>query len=119
MSKATEKAAADARAKAAAQVAASQAAKQAETTAQRRAAVVDDSAPKTRARIVTDLPDGPQGEEHVPARKEVMVTANVPKGFRLTLDDGTQLAYSIGAQLMPQSHAEHWYAQANGVTIPD
>lgn len=46
-----------------------------------------------------------------------MVTANVPRAFKLRLDHTTQIAYNAGAQSMPRAHAEHWYAQNHGVTI--
>jgi hypothetical protein len=72
---------------------------------------------KQRARLVTDNTDGGEGEEHQPAKGDKMVTVNVPKAFRLTEDSGAVVAYPVGAQKMPESHANHWYAQAHGVTL--
>lgn len=58
-----------------------------------------------------------QAAAEAKAQGEEVVTVNVPRAFRLTLDDRTEVAYHPGAAMMPISHAEHWYAQANGVTI--
>ena len=46
-----------------------------------------------------------------------MVVANVPKAFKLTLDDHTPVNYVQGTVKMPREHAEHYYAVAHGVTI--
>lgn len=51
------------------------------------------------------------------AAGEDIVMASVPKGFRLTLDTYREVVYEAGAQQMPRSHAEHWYAKANGVKV--
>ena len=49
---------------------------------------------------------------------EEMVMATVTKAFRLTLDSYREVVYEPGVQEMPRSHAEHWYAKANGVKLP-
>lgn len=79
----------------------------------------EDDAPvvKQRARLVTDNTDGGEGAEHEPAKGDKMLTVNVAKAFRLTQDDGVTVQYKVGAQSMPTSHFDHWYAQAHGVTI--
>lgn len=46
-----------------------------------------------------------------------MVTAVVPKAFKLTLDDHKHVEYEAGTQDMPRAHAEHWFAVAMGVEI--
>lgn len=43
------------------------------------------------------------------------VIATVIKPFTLTLNDGSSRHYDVGAQRMPKSHADHWYAKAHGV----
>jgi len=48
---------------------------------------------------------------------EDTVMANVPKAFKLRLDHHKLIEYKPGAQRMPRAHAEHWYAEANGVTV--
>lgn len=54
-----------------------------------------------------------------PAEDEPKVLVNVPRPFKLT-DDGHILHnYTSGQQLMPKSHAEHFYAVAHGVTLVD
>lgn len=50
-------------------------------------------------------------------KKDVMVSATVPKQFHLTDDEGTRHTYAAGIQDMPESHARHWYSAANGVEI--
>jgi hypothetical protein len=45
------------------------------------------------------------------------VIVNVPKAFRLTLNDGRTIPYPAGAYGMPVKHADHWYSKANGVTV--
>lgn len=72
---------------------------------------------KHRARVVTDSTDGGEGEAHQPAKGDKMLTVTVAKAFRLTQDDGAMVQYKVGAQSMPTSHFEHWYAQAHGVTL--
>ena len=46
-----------------------------------------------------------------------MVVVNVPRGFRLSLDDYSQFEFHAGTQTVPREYAEHWYSQAHGVTI--
>lgn len=48
-----------------------------------------------------------------------MVTAIVPKGFRLTLDDHSEVVINAGTQELPLSQASHWFAKANGVQVYD
>lgn len=49
---------------------------------------------------------------------EELVMATVVKPFRLTLDNYREVVYEPGVQEMPRSHADHWYAKANGVKLP-
>lgn len=46
-----------------------------------------------------------------------IIMANVKQAFNFTDDNHKTTRYEAGAQKMPRSHAEHWYSQANGVTI--
>lgn len=46
-----------------------------------------------------------------------LVTAVVPKAFRLTCDDNTVIDYGVGIQDMPKSHATHWFSKAQGVQV--
>lgn len=46
-----------------------------------------------------------------------LVAVNVPKGFRLRLDNQIVVPVSAGAQRLPRRIAEHWYAKANGVKL--
>lgn len=48
-----------------------------------------------------------------------IVTANVVTAFNLTTDDGSIKRYEVGANKMPRSHADHWYAKAHGVKVVD
>lgn len=81
------------------------------TAAKKAAPTAGKTQPATRARLMPDaqLPNmdvvGPD------------VKVNVPKGFRLTRDDGLVVEYLAGRQMMPEMDAKHFYAQANGVTI--
>ncbi len=59
----------------------------------------------------------PRGKPE-PVDKRDMVTAIVPKAFRLTDDAFREHLYDVGIQEMPRAHAEHKYSIANGVTIP-
>lgn len=45
------------------------------------------------------------------------VDVTVPRGFNLQRDDGVTVRYNAGQYQMPKADAEHWYSQANGVTI--
>ncbi len=45
------------------------------------------------------------------------VEVNVPKAFKLTDDAHEVHEYGVGRQQMLKAHAEHFYAQANGVEI--
>lgn len=49
--------------------------------------------------------------------EEAQVEVNIPKAFNLTDDNHVMHAYGPGKRMMPVSHAEHFYAKANGVTI--
>lgn len=70
------------------------------------------AAPPPAAKKTDDAEDVP-----VRAKKEEMVSATVPRGFNLTLDDGSVKRYEPGVQDMPKSHAKHWYAKAHDVEI--
>jgi len=43
------------------------------------------------------------------------ILVNAPRGFTLTLDDGTPCVIRAGVQSLPRHLAEHWYAKAFGV----
>lgn len=47
------------------------------------------------------------------------VMVNVPKAFILTDDGYNEHKYGVGAQMMLESHANHEYAIANGVTLAE
>lgn len=47
---------------------------------------------------------------------EPTVDVLIPRGFLLTLDDGTKVKYEAGWDEMPQSHFDHPYTKAHGVT---
>lgn len=61
--------------------------------------------------------DGTGANKPVRERKKIedLVSVTVPQRFNLTLDHGVVVEYAAGIQDMPKSHAEHWYAKANGV----
>ena len=46
-----------------------------------------------------------------------LITVTVPVKFHLTLDTHDVVQYQPGVQEMPRTHAEHWYAKANGVVV--
>lgn len=46
-----------------------------------------------------------------------IVDVVVPHAFNLTLADYTVVQYTEATRRMPLSHAEHWYAKAQGVTL--
>lgn len=52
-----------------------------------------------------------------PADAEPKVTVDVPRDFNLTDDGHLVTSYKAGRQKMPRSHAEHFYAKANGVRV--
>ena len=56
-----------------------------------------------------------QAADEVTADDSVFVS--VPKAFQLRLTHEKVLSIPSGARSMPRAHAEHWYSQANGVTI--
>lgn len=62
-------------------------------------------------------------EAHLAKMKEIhpkhveSLVVTAPKAFKLTLDNGTVVPVQPGVQRMPRCMAEHWYAQAHGVTI--
>lgn len=45
------------------------------------------------------------------------VAVNVPKAFKLTLNNFTTVSFQAGPQRMKREHAEHWYSVKNGVVI--
>lgn len=58
------------------------------------------------------------GEEVKPRakKKEELVSYAVPRGFKLTLDDGTTKDIEPGVAVdLPRSVGDHWYAKAHGV----
>ena len=61
----------------------------------------------------------PDDEVKPRRRKEEMVTCTIPQGFKLTLDDGTEIDIKAGTDELPRSHAEHWYSKAHGVEIAE
>lgn len=80
--------------------------------------VTDDPVAKSTQAQIEGPVDAAQAAKAAKEEGEEVVTVNVPRPFRLTLDNHHEVRYDqIGAVLMPRSHAEHWYAQANGVTI--
>lgn len=48
---------------------------------------------------------------------EAVVTAHVPKAYKITMADGAPLAVAPGTQPMPLSIFEHWYSKANGAVL--
>ncbi len=83
--------------------------------------------PTTVRKTIAPLPDDPAvkaafaGNSQSPnpdvSASDDEVDVMVVKGFKLTLDNFTQVDYVPGPQTMPRSHAEHWFAKAHGVTI--
>jgi len=51
------------------------------------------------------------------ARGEQVVTVTIPKDFTLMSDSGIPHEYKAGIDEMPVSHANHWWAKAQGVEI--
>lgn len=49
--------------------------------------------------------------------EEEIVTAVVVKPFKITRDNGKEVAYAVGVQEMPAADATHWFARAMGVTV--
>lgn len=80
-------------------------------TTGRRQIAVDPSLDAPKSNPPADEDEGTEGTT------EELVTAIVPKSFKLTLDDHTQVQYHAGTQDMPRSHAEHWFSGAMGVEI--
>lgn len=74
-------------------------------------------AEKTPSPIAQGQP-GTGGDEPRPRKKrEETVSCTVPKAFKLQLDHGETVDIREGIQDLPRSHADHWYAKANGVEI--
>lgn len=48
---------------------------------------------------------------------EDVVLVNVAKAFKLTDSNHTEFHYVVGANRMPRSHADHWFAKAHGTKI--
>lgn len=44
-----------------------------------------------------------------------MIDAVIPKAFKLTLDNGSEVHYNAGLQRMPLEHFSHWFSKVNGV----
>lgn len=72
------------------------------------------TAPKKTPRVAVAKKDEKTGEV-VLGRGEVL--ALVPKAFKLTLDDHTEKDYPAGVYPMPKAHANHWWAQNQGVEV--
>ena len=58
-----------------------------------------------------------EAEVKVEATAKKMVTAIVPKNYRLMLDNHSVIEIKAGTQEMEESIAKHWYSIANGVKI--
>ena len=56
-------------------------------------------------------------EQVAAVNKEDTVLVNVEKPFKLTDDSHVVHSYVAGANKMPRSHTQHWYAKAHGITI--
>lgn len=76
---------------------------------------------KTRTALVEtpatqDAPPDPRGAEQVAKiAKDKQIMVDVPKGFTLTLDDGSPVVIRPGVQNMPAQIANHWYSKHWGV----
>lgn len=66
---------------------------------------------------IVEARDSSPSEDTTEVLGDDEVVTNVATGFNLTLDDGSIKWYEAGANRMPRSHAEHWYAKAHGTTI--
>lgn len=49
------------------------------------------------------------------ASSEDRLMVQVPKAYKLTLDNGSPVDIHAGVQMMPREMAEHWYSKAQGV----
>ena len=56
-------------------------------------------------------------EELAAELHDELVLVTIPKGFTLTDDGHHTFRYEAGPGKMPRTHAEHWYAKKQGVTI--
>lgn len=79
-------------------------------TAKARTALVE--TPGTQA----SPPDPRQTEQVTKIVQDDWVLVNVPKGFTLTLDDGSPVVIRPGVQKLAKHLAEHWYSAHWGVT---
>mgnify|MGYP000541164302 CR=1 FL=1 len=80
-----------------------------------------DARAKARTALVetpntTSAPPDPKQAEQVDKIVEAeTVLVEVPRGFTLTLDDGSPVAIRAGVQNMPAHIANHWYSKHWGV----
>lgn len=82
----------------------------------------EDKAKQTRTRLainpMSDAPGAiPDAENSTEIADDDIVTALVPKRFKLTLDNHHTIDVHPGTQDMPRAHAEHWFSKNMGVTI--
>lgn len=68
--------------------------------------------PSTQALIAGQKP----GEQE-PTESGVTVDVHIPKQVTLTLDNHTSVTYQPGTDTIPEEHARHWWARANGVKV--
>lgn len=60
-------------------------------------------------------PDPKQAEQVTKIATAGQILVEVPRGFTLTLDDGSPVVIRAGVQNMPAHLASHWYSQRQGV----
>ena len=77
--------------------------------------------PRARTVLAQDILAAPVSDtafaDTMPAALDDLVDVVVPKAFKLTTDGGAEVEYRPGTYPMPQSHAEHWFTRAQGVTV--
>lgn len=78
----------------------------------RRQINVPPPAPTTQALIAGQKP----GDQE-PTESGVKLTVLIPKNFTLTLDNHTSISYKAGTDEIPEEHARHWWAVAQGVKV--
>lgn len=66
---------------------------------------------------VDDVKEADTGLSYDELGAEERVFVNVPKKFKLTLNNHAVITIEPGAQMMAKDIATHWYSIANGVTI--
>lgn len=70
---------------------------------------------RARTHVSTDAPAVVREVKKDLAAGEVLVL--VPNAFTLTDDDHVKHNYTTATRRMPRRHAEHWFAQAQGVQV--